>query len=122
MTTINIPTRTLAVGTTEFGPAAIPNGAAFVTISIDRTVSGGLNSLTNATQLTLNVFESTDGGTMWVMTASTTCVGGVFTMHGGLPLNFNDVGAMIYPNATHIKASVDVVGTSVTVAGTLTVQ
>lgn len=122
MTVITIPTTTLPIGTREFGPAAIPNGATFVDISVDRTVVGGLNSLTNTTQLVLSVFESLDGGNTWNMVASTTCVGGVFTMHGGLPLNFNDVGAIIYPNATHIKASVNVIGTSVTVAGTLTVQ
>ncbi len=122
MTTINIPATTLPVGTREFGPAAIPNGATSVDILVDRTVSGGLNSLTNATQVILTVFESTDGGVTWIAVASTTCIGGVFTMHGGLPLNSNDVGAMIYPDATHIKGSVTVSGTSVTVAGTLTVQ
>lgn len=122
MTVITIPQRTLAVGSHEFGPAAVPNGAAFVTISIDRTVTGGLNSLTSATTLTLDVFESLDGGTTWIMAGEALCVGGTFTMHGGLPVNFNDLGVMIYSGATDAKASVTIAGTSVTIAGTLTVQ
>lgn len=122
MTVVNIPTRTLQVGTTEFGPAAVPNGAAFVTISIDRTVSGGLNSLTNSTTLTLDVSESTDGGSTWILAGEALCIGGIFTMHGGLQVNANDLGVMIYPGATHAKADITITGTSVTIAGTLTVQ
>jgi len=122
MTTINIPNRRLQVGTTEFGPTSIPDGAVFATIDIDRTVSGGLNSLTGATQLVLNVFESLDGGTTWINAASTTCIGGIFTMHGGVTVTDNNVGVMIYPDATNAKASIDVSGTSVTIAGSLTVQ
>lgn len=122
MTTVPISQRTLTVGTHEFGPAAVPNGAAFVDISIDRTVSGGLNSLTGTSQLTLDVFESLDGGTTWIMAGEALCIGGSFTMHGGLPVNSNDIGVMIYPGATHAKASVTVAGTSITVAGTLTIQ
>jgi len=121
VTTITIPQTTLAIGAHSFGPAAVPNGAAFVTIAIDRTVTGGLNSLTTSTTLTLDVFESLDGGATFILAGEALCVGGSFTEHG-VPLNANDLGVMIYPGATHAKASITIAGTSVTVAGTLTIQ
>lgn len=63
--TFPIPLTTLAVGSRTFGPATIPDADTSVTFAIDRTVSGGLNSLTTASALVLQAEMSTDGGATW---------------------------------------------------------
>jgi hypothetical protein len=52
------------------------------TLVIDRTINGGLNSLTTADTLTLSVDRSTDGGTTWRPVAAITCIGGVLVTKG----------------------------------------
>lgn len=51
-------------------------------LTIDRTVNGGLNSLTTADTLTLEFDYSLDGGTTWVPFAAITCLGGTLTTKG----------------------------------------
>lgn len=63
--TFPIPLTTLPVGSRQFGPATIPDADTSVTFSIDRTVAGGLNSLTTASALTLKAEMSTDSGATW---------------------------------------------------------
>jgi|SRR5215831_14251928 len=60
-TNVAIPRRTIAVGQTTFGPLSIQKNYTQATISIDRTVTGGLNDLTGATQLDVLVQTSADG-------------------------------------------------------------
>src|SRR5262249_37292240 len=63
--TLTIPLTTLTVGAHTFGPATAPDTDTSVTLSIDRTVTGGLNSLTTASGLAMLAEMSTDGGTTW---------------------------------------------------------
>lgn len=49
---------------------------------IDRTVNGGLNSLTAADTLGLDFDYSPDGGTTWVPLAGIVCVGGPIVVKG----------------------------------------
>ena len=52
------------------------------TLSIDRTVSGGLNSLTPADTLTVAIDYSPDGGTNWKNIGGSTLQGGTVTTKG----------------------------------------
>ena len=63
--TFQIPQITLPVGSGTFGPATVPDADSRITVSIDRTVSGGLNSLTAASVLAMLAEMSTDGGSTW---------------------------------------------------------
>lgn len=123
MTVINIPLTSLSVGSHDFGPSAVPNGAATVTLAIDRTVTGGLNSLTSSSVLNLTAYQSTDGGATWIGAVMATVPGGIFTMHGGLQVNTSDIGFSLLPSATHAKANIAVSGpSSIAVSGSLTIQ
>lgn len=52
------------------------------TITLDRTINGGLNSLTTADSLTMTVDRSTDGGNTWKQVAGFTVPGGVLITKG----------------------------------------
>lgn len=56
-------------------------------VSIDRTLTGGLNSLTSASSLTVDVQWSADGGTTWNDAVSSPLPGGIFQAKGGGQLN-----------------------------------
>lgn len=90
-------------------------------VTIDRTVSGGLNSLTTANTLSISIDYSPDGGTTWVNAAGLTLVGGAAVTKGvtpteddlaiGIPVPF-PVGTGFRLNTAASKA-VRVVGTVV---------
>ena len=63
--TITIPLTTLNDGTRHFGPAALADADTLTVLSLDRAVTGGLNSLTAATTLEITVDQSGDGGATW---------------------------------------------------------
>lgn len=51
-------------------------------VTIDRTITGGLNSLTGADRLTIAIDYSPDGGTTWRAVAGSTLVGGLIITKG----------------------------------------
>jgi hypothetical protein len=61
MATTNIAQRTLPVGQSTFGPVSITSSIN-ATLTIDTTVTGGLKSLTAASDLNAQVEGSNDGG------------------------------------------------------------
>lgn len=63
--TFTIPLITLQPGSRTFGPAHPADTDTLVTMAIDRTVAGGLNSLTSASWLDVDVQMSNDGGNTW---------------------------------------------------------
>lgn len=65
-TTTTIPLVTLPAGSRTFGPANAADTETSITLTIDRTVAGGLNSLTTASLLSVDVQQSDDGGTTWL--------------------------------------------------------
>lgn len=80
-TTQNIPnTRLTTAQLFEF--AKTPVGAQWALITIDRTISGGLNSLTIAETLEIDIERSTDGGGTWTPVAGITAIGGVLVTKG----------------------------------------
>lgn len=80
-TTQNIP-NTLLNGQQTFNFANTAQAYSWATVTIDRTVNGGLNSLTTADHLDISIDASPDGGTTWHNLAGITCVGGVLTTKG----------------------------------------
>jgi len=60
-----IPLTTLPVGSRTLGPTTVPDADSQVSLSIDRTVAGGLASLTQASVLRMVAELSTDGGSTW---------------------------------------------------------
>lgn len=121
-TVATIPLTTIPVGSHDFGPASISDAISLVDIQIDRTVTGGLNSLTSATQFSLSMLQSNDGGSTWNPLFSTSAVGGIIVNRNGT-VNTNDVGGSLRAGTgREIKGNVTVTGTSVAVAGSITVQ
>jgi len=120
--TFTIPLTTVAVGTRTFGPATLADTDTLVTLTIDRTVTGGFSSQPATTTARISIEQSNDGGTTWDELASTTFTGGVFTMHGGLPVNSNDVGVFLLPGTGRRgRAVVTITGAAVAVAGSLAI-
>lgn len=120
--TVNIPLTTLTAGTHTFGPAAVADADHTVTLNIDRTVTGGLNSLTSATTVHIKAQESDDGGTTWYDLADAGLEGGSYLDHNGVPYATSFV-QVTFATATgrQARASIVVAGTSVAVAGSIVV-
>lgn len=122
-TTVTIPLTTLAVGPHTAGPSTVGSNLQSVTLTIDRTVAGGLNSLTSSSVLSISFDMSTDGGTTWQNIGVTNPIGGIINHHGGQlntevdSVQLGDVGAA----GRKIRAVVTVQGpSSIAVAGSLT--
>ena len=58
MATLTIPLTALNDGVRHFGPATIADADKSAVLTLDRTVTGGLNSLTAATALEVSVDQS----------------------------------------------------------------
>lgn len=109
--------KTFAVGTDTIGPypAGSFTQAAF---SIDRTVAGGLNSLTAATIVVLDMMRSTDGGVTWTNANTYETQGGPF------PFSTDNADFTIAAGVgTHVEMLVTVTGpSSVVLAGSVTIS
>lgn len=129
-TTFPIPLTTLTVGAHTFGPATIADTDTSVTFSIDRTVAGGLNSLTAASTLALQGEMSTDGGVTWhaVDSAAGTdthwsTTGGVFTGRNGTVTTSSGTWPLAAGTSRRLRATVTVSGpSSIAVAGSIATQ
>lgn len=112
--TFTIPLVTLPPGVRDLGPATAADTETVILLTIDRTISGGLNSLTPASQVQIDVMQSNDGGVTWRLQ-----VGG--TMPGGALGPVSSLQVDLWPGtARRLKATVTVSGpSSVAVAGTL---
>jgi hypothetical protein len=122
-TNMNIPLLTLAVGTREFGPAAVADDVNAVTLTIDRTVAGGLNSSPASTTLEIGVWQSDDDGASWQFRASAGLIGGVYPRNAaGDPYVESTVSVDLTPGTgRRVKAVTETGGSSVAIAGSLTV-
>lgn len=113
-TTFTIPLTTLPVGSRDLGPSHPADTEVSILLTVDRTVAGGLNSLTPSSAIDVAVMQSNDGGVTWVL-----AVGG--TMPGGVLGNTSTLKVDLMPGTSRqLKASVTVSGpSSIAVAGTL---
>lgn len=120
--TLQIPLRTLAVGDTIFGPLNVNNNSIFAQITSDRTVAGGLNSLTAASTLAVMIQSSGDNVT-WEDEAGATWVGGIYTSRVGQLNTDNVTVAGIDPASNRVRIVATVSGpTPIAMAGTVTVS
>lgn len=132
--TFPIPLTTLPVGSRTFGPATVPDADSRVALTVDRTVTGGLNSLDSSSVLTMLAEMSTDGGSTWhavdIGVAGTqtawTAVGGttVYTdPHNGQQVTITASSGSwpLFPGTSRrIRATVTVTGpSSIAVAGSI---
>lgn len=123
--TITIPLTTFAVGATPFGPITLSQNVS-ASVVIDRTVAGGLNSLTSASVLNIEIDVSADGGTTWqtqVSTAPAGFVGGAIPAKGGGNRTSENLGVTGLSAGTEARVLVTVTGpSSVAIAGSVTVN
>lgn len=135
--TFPIPLTTLPVGSRVFGPATIPDADTAVTLTVDRTVTGGLNSLTTASHLAVLAEMSTDGGVTWHATdtgspgtaTAWTAEGGPLTRIDkvtGLPVTVTASAGTwpLFPGTSRrLRATITVSGpSSIAVAGSIATQ
>jgi hypothetical protein len=122
-TIIPIPTLTLAVGSREFGPASVADDTSAVTLTIDRTVAGGLNGAPASTTLEIGVWQSDDNGASWQFRASAGLIGGIYSSNrAGDPYLESNVQVDLTPGTNRkVKAVTTTGGASVAVAGSLVV-
>jgi hypothetical protein len=117
VTTVNIPLITLTVGAHTAGPATLNGTWTTYLLTLDRTVTGGLNSVSSSTHIGFSVEHSTDAGVSWRVLATGGTLGG--PPGDGSP----GIGGDFSPPlaAGQVRVTVTVTGASVAVAGTLVV-
>lgn len=120
-TTLTIPLTTLPVGTRNLGPSHPADAESQILLTIDRTVTGGLNSLTSASRLSAGVDQSNDGGVTWQSVAGFNDAGGTILGKTGQPVTQNTMQTWLIPGASRqLRATVTVTGPSaIAVAGSL---
>lgn len=122
LTTTGFGPLTLATGTHTAGPAAASDAETTVTLTIDRTVAGGLNSLTSATTISIAIDQSNDGGTTWQNLASASGIaGGTVLGKGGVTETQATVWTQLNPGTSRqLRLTAIVAGpSSVTVSGSI---
>jgi len=120
---VTIPSTTLPVGARDFGPANLNDNDTHISLTIDRTVSGGLDA-TPAARIEIEAWQSNDGGVTWVLIVGGNLPGGpqfsVDKQGVQHPYTTGVVGNDLMPGTgRRIKATLTVTGSSVTVQGSL---
>lgn len=124
--TFTVPLTSLPPGTYHFpnaGGSPIADGDTFIDLNIDRTVAGGLNALTAAATIQINVYQSDDGGNIFYSLAGGGLTGGLYPnpKTGG---NFTNSIVRTFLNPTGsgrvARAEIIVAGATIAVAGVLT--
>lgn len=121
MATFNIPLTTLPVGSRDFGPVTVADNDTEVTLSVDRTVSGGLNATPSAS-LVVQVSQSGDSGATWKVIAAATFPGGTVNFRGSVLTASQLITTWDPGTGRQGKATIAVSGATVTVAGTIITQ
>jgi hypothetical protein len=122
-TTVPIPLITLQVGTREFGPASVDDTVEHVTLTVDRSVAGGLNSQPATTTLEIGVWQSDNNGASWEFRASAGLTGGLYPRNvAGDPYLESSVQVNLTPaSGRRVKAVTDTTGAAVAIAGSLVI-
>lgn len=124
MPTTNLPLTTLPTGSTVFGPANVNNNESMNVLVIDRTVTGGLNSLTSATTVELLVEQSNDGGANWFQLEDGMWPGGfqqAFRQPPGTGATSDTIAVSLAPGTSRkVRVTFTVTSGPVVVQGTLT--
>jgi len=97
-TTFTFPRVVIPVGPRDFGPANVGDAEAAITLNIDRTVAGGLDSLTSASSLGVFIQQSNDGGATWdPLGGGEGMLGGTVLDKFGVPRTTETVKTMLNP-------------------------
>lgn len=122
----NIPLTTLTPGVHFYpltGGEPVAGADTAAQLTVDRTVANGLNATPAVTQADIAVSLSPDGGASWYQAASAGLPGGIFTDKHGATVNSFSIGLPLPAGADRqARAQVTISGSSVAVAGTLTVS
>ena len=121
MTTINVPSTTVAVGTRTF-TGTVDDANNHIAITVDRTPAGGLNSLTAASQLSIGVTASYDGGvTFGNVGFGGPWPGGTELDKHGVQRTFDFMSTTLEPGTSRqVRLTVTVAGpSSIVVAGSI---
>lgn len=122
---LTIPLTTLAPGSFRFpasGGQAIADTDTALALLIDRTVSGGLSSLSGAVSVAVAGFQSNDGGTTWRELGASSFPGGQIG-DGASPDTSSGFRVSLFAGTSRqVMGTVQVTGGSVAVAGTLTMS
>lgn len=113
-----IPLTTLPVGPVIVGPSPLVAGYSVALVTIDRTVAGGLNSLTSATTVKSEIQQSDDGGATWNTIGVSQTQGGISSNHNG-QVNIYPIQVSLSGFACQMRALITVAGSSVAVSGSL---
>lgn len=125
--TLNFNNVRIAAGATKTaGPVALPSNVSKVFVLIDRTAPNGLNSLTAATVLHVEIDYSDDNGVTWQSYGFVDDPGGIVTAKGGgtqtqdnLQFNVQPVAGRITELSATCNQSLPDSG-GVTVSGSIT--
>jgi len=127
--TFNIPLVTLPPGSRDFpatGGFAIADGDTVAVLTIDRTVTGGLNAVPATTSVSIATWQSNDGGASWTELSSATAAGGVYNVPpkygSGIVSSFLMGVSLAYGTSRLARAHVTVSGSSVAVQGSLVIS
>jgi hypothetical protein len=127
-TTLPIPLVTLTVGSRDFGPVPVDDTVVRATLTVDRTVVNGgvqgLNGQPDTTTIQIGIYESDDNGASWQFRAAAGLIGGLYPSNqAGDPYLVSNVSVDLNPvTGRRVKATVEVAGASVAVAGSLVIQ
>ena len=77
MATVDLALTVLGVGGYQFGPYPVGDADTQVTLTVDRTLGVGLNTLDSSTVIAVTISQSPDGGS-WTILNTGTVVGGAF--------------------------------------------
>lgn len=90
--TVQIPLRTLPANSSgPVGTATTTSSFTSATLTVDRTVPGGLNSLAGTAQVAAQFDLSTDGGSTWRTVSADTVWGGTLFDDDGQPVTTHTV-------------------------------
>jgi len=127
--TLNIPRTRMTVGSNEYpssGGYAVSDSDNDAVLTIDRTVTGGFNSVSSSVTLDAGVYQSNDGGATWDLLQSALMVGGTYAnppKYGGGTVNSSIVGMTLNPGTGRlVRAYIVVSGAAVWIAGTLVIS
>jgi hypothetical protein len=121
-TTFTIPLVTLPVGARQFGPTHPADTEGAIVLTIDRTVTAGLNSLAADSTITTDVEQSNDGGASWQDLGGTVFPGGLYfsAKTGANAAASTGRWNLIPGTSRQLRATVTVSGpASIAVAGTI---
>ena len=124
MSTLTIPSVNLPIGSRSFGSATVATAESMISMTIDRTLTNGLNALPATTTIKIQFQMSFDGGATWNDLALASFVGGIYSNPLQGQRNTDIFMCSIWNPGTpgrSARATVTVAGNTVRVAGTLTV-